>query len=121
MIIINLRNIEEFLFRNNELQKKFPEFQHYFNQWNLARQHSFLKQMGKQAVIDLLANLNEKHIEIFSKHFDVCVTIDKFNNRIVRQYEFEIDELSEKIDEIQDQGNMVLYRKDNQVYICTWR
>lgn len=121
MITINLRNIEEILFHNNELQKQFPEFRHYFDQWKLAKQHAFLKQMGKQALIDLLNNLNEKHLEIISNYFNAQITIDKFNNRIVNYHQFDVDKISEEIDEIQDFGNIFLYRDSDQVYLGTWR
>jgi len=121
MITLNLRNVEEILFQNYEIRKQLPEFRHYFDQWSFAQQHTFLKQTGKQAVLDLLDNLNENHAQIISKYFGTNITIDKFNNRTVRQYEFEVDELPNKIKDIQDHGHLFLYRKGNQVYLCTWR
>jgi hypothetical protein len=121
MITINLRNIEEILFHNSELQEQFPEFRHYFDQWKLAKQHAFLKQIGKQAVIDLLNNLSEDHLEIISNYFNSEITIDKFNNRIVNFYQFDIDQISEEIENIQEFGNIFLHRDENQVYLGTWR
>lgn len=121
MITLNLRNIEEILFHNYELRKLMPEFRHYFDQWSLAQQHTFLKQTGKQAVLDLLNNLNENHAEIISSYFGMKVTIDKFNNRTVREYNFSVAELPEKIKDVQDHGHLFLYRNGDQVYLCTWR
>lgn len=121
MITINLRNIEEILFHNTELCKKFPEFRHYFDQWKLAKQHAFLKQTGKQAIIDLLNNLNENHLEIISNYFGMEITIDKFNDRIVNYHEFDVNSISEEINAIQEFGNVFLYRKADQIYIGTWR
>jgi hypothetical protein len=121
MITINLRNIEEILFHNHELQKHFPEFRHYFDQWKLAKQHSFLKQTGKQALIDTLNNLSENHLEIISNFFGMHVTIDKFNDRIVNYHQFNLESISEEIDKIQEFGNIFLYRDSDQVYVGTWR
>ncbi len=121
MITLNLTNVEEIIFKNYELRKQFPEFRHYFDQWSLAQQHNFLKQTGKQAVIDFLNNLNENHVKIISKYFGINVTIDKLTSGTIRQYQFNVDDLPDKIKEIQDNGNLFLYRNGNQVYVSTWR
>lgn len=121
MLIINLRNIEEFIFKNKQLKLKFPEFKAYFDQWNLAQQHSSLKSIGKQAIIDLLNNLNDSHIKIMQEYFNVSVTIDKLSNRIVKNFQCDVENLETELNKLNDFAQVCAYRQGNQVYISMWR
>jgi hypothetical protein len=117
MLVLNLNNVEEIIFRNKRLQAKLPELRGYFDQWHLAVRHPFLKAMGKQAVIDLLNALNDKHAELLQLHFGMPVTIDKLNNRVVRNYEFSIDEAEQELNQLSDTAQACAYRKGEQLYI----
>ena len=121
MIAINLRNVDEFIFRNKLLKTKLPEFRAYFDQWGLAQQHPFLKSMGKQAAIDLLNALHEGHIGILSEHFGLPVTIDKLSNRIVRNIASSVEEIEKELNKLEVSAQVCAYREGNQVYISMWR
>ena len=121
MVTINLRNIEELILRNTILHSKFPEFAGYINQWKLSLQHSSLRAIGKQAIIDLLNHLNERHIEILKSYFHDDVTIDKLSNRIVINIESSVETLQSDLNYLKEMAQVCAYRKGDQVYISFWR
>jgi len=117
MLTVNLNNVEEIIFRNKTLRNALPELRGYFDQWNLASQHPFLKAMGKQATIDLLNALNEKHTKILESHFGMSVTVDKLNNRAFTSFQWEIDKAEYELNQLNDMAQISAYRKGDQLYI----
>ena len=120
MVTINLRNIEEFIFHNQKLRQKLPEFKYYFHTWELSFQHPAMRHLKKEAILDLLNHLNKRHLEILEDHFQAPVTIDKLNNRIVRNYKFSIEEAEEELNKAEEFANLALYRNRDQIYISIW-
>jgi hypothetical protein len=121
MITINLKNIEEFVFKNKLLRSKLPEFQAYFDQWGLSQQHPSLRSIGKQAVIDLLNHLTENHISIIKSHFNTDVTINKFSNWVVKNVKTDLQNLEIELNSFDLSAQICAYRKDDQIYISLWR
>ena len=121
MLALNLNNIEEIIFRNKAIQGRMPEFKSYFAQWNMSRQHAYLKAIGKQAAIDLLNALNDHHITVLEKHFGMTVTIDKLNNRAINNCKFKIDEAEQELNKLNEMAQVSAYRKGDQLYISLWR
>jgi hypothetical protein len=120
MITINLRNIEEFIFNNKEIRENFPEFKYYFHTWELAFQHPAMRHLKKEATLNLLNHLNERHVATLEEYFGTKVTIDKLNNRIVRNYQFSIEEAEEELNKAEEFANLVVYRDADQIYISVW-
>jgi hypothetical protein len=101
MIKINLRNIEELLFKNNQVKSILPELRHLFDQWLLSYRFPALDTMRKQALFDLLNSLEGTHIEKLAKLFNDIIFVDKLDNHLVKNLNFSIDEFSdEKLTEI---------------------
>jgi len=120
MVTINLRNIEEFIFNNSKLREKLPEFKSYFHLWDLSFQHSSMRNLRKSSAIDLLNHLNARHIEILEEVFGASVTIDKINRRIVKNYQFSVDDAEEELNKAEEFANMALHRDKDQIYISIW-
>ena len=87
---ISLKNVEEVIFLNKEIKDKLPEFKNYFYLWQLSKQQHFLKSVGTQAMIDLINNLNERHLNIIKEHYGVDVEFIKF-----KESEDRIEELKQ--------------------------
>jgi len=122
MIKINLRNIEELLFKNNQIKSILPELRHLFDQWLLSCRFPALDTMRKQALFDLLNSLEGIHIEKLAKLFNDIVFVDKLDNRLVKNLIFSIDEFSnEKLTGFDSYVNMSISRNANQCYITLWR
>jgi len=117
MIVLSLKNIESFLFENKILRNSFPEFKHYFDQWELARHHSFLRNKGVQSIIDLLNNLNEDHLKKMEKFYNVKFMVKKINDKLVYNSDFEIDE---KFNNLPIMSNFCIYRNKEKVFITSW-
>lgn len=118
MITINLQNIEDLLFRNQEIKQLFPDLRHIFDQWLLSYRIPALRNMRKQAVIDLLNSLNGNHIEKLSEILKDMVFVEPLNNKLVKHFSFSINDCIP--DELKF-DNLAITRKYDQVYITTWR
>lgn len=121
MIVLNLMNVEKIIFENKNILSKIPELQPYVEQWKLAKQHSFLRSFGKQAVIDFLGSLNENHLKIISDYFQTTVTIDKLNNRIVKNDQIFLEDLQIELENFEEFSNIAISRDSGQCYISGWR
>lgn len=118
--VLSLKNIESILFNNKKLTLQFPEFTHYFDQWKLSKQHSFLKNVGFQAVIDLMNNLNDDHLKKIEDFYKVKFKLKKINNKLVNNYEFEIDSCVDNLSELPIIANLSLHRNKEKIFITTW-
>lgn len=118
MMKISLKNVEEVIFLNKEIKDKLPEFKNYFYLWQLSKQQHFLKSVGTQAMIDLINNLNERHLNIIKEHYGVDVEFIKFSNKIVDNFEFYLNE--NDFDELPKICNMAIHRNKEKVFVTTW-
>ncbi len=121
MIVLKLMTVENLLFKNKSLIKQFPEFSSYYQQWLLAQRVPFLRDMGKKAILNLLNNLNENHLDIISQHYEDNVKLEKFNHNIIVNFKSTIDNLEDELNSRQEVGNPLIYRENDQVYISFWR
>ena len=120
MVTLNLKNIESILFNNKKLIQQFPEFKHYFDQWRLSKQHSFLKNVGMQAVIDLMNNLNDDHIKKIEDFYNFKFKVVKINNKLVNNFEFDLDSCDNFLSELPVVANICLYRNKNELFVTSW-
>lgn len=118
MIILSLKNIEEKIFLNKDIEKQFPEFKTYFYLWRLSKQHAFMKSVGTQAALDLLNNLNENHLSIIKNYYNCDVKLAKFSNKIVDNFDYKINNID--LENMPDICNLALYRNKDELFITTW-
>lgn len=117
---INLKNIEELIFYDRKLHKFFPEFQHFFSQWQLGQSIPSLKNLSKRSVIECLNSLESKHLKILEEYFKEQVLIDKIDDNIIATHENCIQNVEElcKFSNFQD---FCITRDHNNYKITFWR
>lgn len=120
MIKLSLKNIESVLFKNSKLRGIFPEFNHYFDQWKLAKHHSFLKSLGIQAMIDLINNLNDTHLKKIEEFYNLKVEVVKVANKLIDNYEFNLANLENELDQIPINCNISVYRNKEKLFITSY-
>jgi hypothetical protein len=83
---INLKNIEELIFYNQEVQNLLPEYKHLFDQWKISQRTLGLKSLSQKSICDLLNSLNEKEIIVLQKHFNDIIIVEKINHKLVDNF-----------------------------------
>lgn len=122
MTNINLKNIEELLFKNNDVKNLFPELRHVFDQWLLSYRFPILNTMRKQAMMDLLNALDENHVKKLETFFGNKVIVDKLDFHTVKNLKFSInDPIGTELTKYESYSNITMNRRDDQVYITLWR
>jgi hypothetical protein len=118
MLIINFNNVENLIFRNEEAQILLPEFKHLFDSWKFAIKNPSFRNLGKRSLSDFLNHLTKDNIQILSKYFKSDIRIDKLDYHIVKNVDFDISETNILQDVF---SNIVLFRKNNHLYVSSWR
>jgi hypothetical protein len=122
MIQINIKNIEELIFKNNQAKGLLPELRHIFDQWFLSYRIPALNTMRKQAKIDLLNSLNGEQIEKLARLFDDLVFVDKLDYHVVKNLSFPIDSpIERELTNYESYSNIAISRNEDQLYITMWR
>src|SRR4051812_30663968 len=84
MIKLDFSNVERLVFSNQAARYVLPPyFANYFECWNLAQRIPALKQLGRQAMYDLLNGLNDDHILSLEKFFGERIFLEKLNYNAV--------------------------------------
>lgn len=120
MIKLSLKNIESILFQNTKLAAMFPEFNHYFDQWKLAKHHSFLRSVGVQAMIDLLNNLNDVHLKKMEDFYNVKFKLIKVLNKLVDNHEFDLNNIENTVNQLPLDCNISIYRNKEKLFITSY-
>ena len=118
---LNLNNIEELVFYDTKIHKLLPEFKHIFDKWRLAQMTSGLRQMGKDAVLELLNSIEDEHKRLLEGYFNTSLTIDKLDHHLVKNVEAPLDAIVEELEGLEEYPNLCAYRDGEQVYVCVWR
>ena len=122
MITINLRNIEQLLFKNQEITQLFPDLRHIFDQWLLSYRSPALNNMRKQACINLLNSINADHLEKLALKFNDMVFVEKLDYSIVKNLNFSInDSIKDELKKYDSYGNITVSRKAGKLYITLVR
>lgn len=118
---INIINVEELVFYNNKFWKKMPDLIHLRDQWKLSKISPTLREMGRKALNNFLYEIQKKSEDDLLEIFGVEVTIDRIENRIVKNVEFSIDEEFPNIQPEINYTGFNSYREGNKVFITFWR
>lgn len=117
---INLKNIEELIFFNKEIQQLFPEFRHLFDQWQLGQRIPGMKTLGQRSILELLDSLDYDKISKLEKYFEDLVIVEKMDHKLVSNYEWNLDEDNE-LCEFLGFREFCLSRNANKIKISFWR
>jgi len=122
MLVLNLDNVEELVFRNKEVRKLLPEFRPMFDQWKLSQMLPSLKNMGRRSVLDFLNSVESSHEKILASFFGDEVTVDRMNYNIVSNQVFSLDFAEENLNDGDERfPNFSLDRDRERIYIVWWR
>lgn len=124
MIYLNFSNVEELLFMNQEAQNVLP-VHHFsiFEQWRLAKRVPFLREIGRQAVFDLLNALNDDDVALLEQYFDEKIVVEKLNYSVAMNYKIPLteSEVCEVLCDVVGFNYFSTWRDDEYLYISLWR
>jgi len=116
---INIKNIENQIFFDEQIQKLFPEFRGVVEQWKISKQFPGLGTLGKRCVIDFLNAITPHHVEILEKYFGTEVYVNKIDHEIVKNYEENMENL--ELCKFSSYKEFSICRKDDKIKITFWR
>lgn len=117
---INLQNIEELIFYNKKVNSLFPEFRHYFDQWQLGQRIPGMKTLAQRSVLELLNSLNETHVSKLEEYYQDIILVDKINHNLNENYEWNLDE-ENNLCKFVGFKDFCLTRNEKNVKISFWR
>lgn len=118
--MINLQNISKLIFEDKKVQQLMPEFSGVFRKWELGIR-SGIDSIVKDALIELLNNIDDTQVERLSNFWGKPVTVSKLNSRITRDLRLPIDSAEIVLNEIEEQWNFSISRDGDTSYISLWR
>jgi hypothetical protein len=121
---LNFSNVEEFIFWDKAVQAVLPSHTFsIFEQWRLAQRHPFLRDIGKQAVLDLLNVITDQDIVALEEYFGQRILVEKLNYSLVLNLQIPLDqtEICQRFCEIDGFNYFSTYRDDKHLYVCCWR
>lgn len=123
MIDINIHNVEQIIFENDQIWKKLPRLINYKNQWKLGKLHPELRPLSKRSLLDFLNNLNKEEEKVISKSLNTSIVITKLDYNIVKNYEFEIENLEDSLNILSNEfySFFIVSRKNNKIDMTFWR
>lgn len=124
MLYLNFSNVEELIFYDTTVQNMLPkEMFSIFEQWRLAKRVPYLRDIGKQAMLDFLNTLEDKYIPILEEYFDDKISIERLNYSIVLNLKIPLSEkdICEELCGVEGFNYLSTWRDDEHLYISFWR
>ena len=118
---INLRNIEEIIFRNPDVWRHMPSMSHYRDEWMVAQRVPGMRGLGKRAVLGFLSKAGAEQIEAMEYHFGEPIVINKIDPSVHGNLECDIADLEGRICEFVDFGEVCISRNKETVKLSFWR
>lgn len=124
MLHLNFSNAEEIVFYDRQLQQRLPAHMFgIFEQWRLAQRVPFLRDLGKQAILDFLNGIEDDEISIIEKHLNQKIIVERLNYSVALNLVVPLadTEICRKLCEVEGFNNYSLWRDDTSLYISFWR
>lgn len=120
---MNFSNAEELIFYDQQVQKVLPAHMFsIFEQWRLAQRMSFLKQLGRQAILDFLNGVTDDDLAILEEYFGEKIIVEKLNYRIVTHIAVPLDsDVCQVLCDIEGFNYFSTWRDENNLYMTLWR
>lgn len=115
---INFKNIEEIIFFDKNIQKLFPEFKHFFDQWTIGKRVPLLTSMANKSVLDLLESIEEEQIKKLENYFGTTVIVVKLNTNLVANIDLD---LNENLCGYLEYKDFCVYRNKEKLFLSFWR
>lgn len=124
MLYLNFLNAEELIFYDTEVQNLLPSHMFsIFEQWRLSKRVSFLKGLGKQAILDFLNTLSEQDVNVLEEYFGKKIFVEKLNYNVSRNIKVPLSETGacEELCKVSDFNYFSTWRDSEHLYISFWR
>ena len=125
MKYLNFSNVEELIFQDRDAQKVLPPHMFsLFEQWRLAQRVPFLRELGKQALLDLLGGLNdEEDIPVLEEYFGEKIIVERLNYNVAENIRIPLNEstICKELCDIEGFNYFSTWRDKDFMYISFWR
>lgn len=122
MLIVNLQNVEDLIFRDAKVRSLLPDLRHIFDQWLLAQRIPYLRSIRSRSLMDFLNNLGDEHVAILEEHFQDSVVLAKIDYHIVRNLTAPILEFEKELNRLDSNfQNLAISRDKEFIYLSMWR
>jgi hypothetical protein len=118
---LDFSNVQELIFKDFEAQKLMPKFKDLFQQWKLGQFVPGLRPMAQKALLDLLNQLEEEDIRILEIYLGTTISVEKLDYTLVKTHKVELSNAQEKVECLDLEGELFLYRDANYLYIGDWK
>lgn len=124
MKILNFSNVEDLIFFDQDVQKSLPiHMFSMFEQWRLAQRMPFLRQLGRQALLDFLNGLTDDDIVMLEGYFGEKILVERLNYSIAQNVTIPLNQSSicDALCAIEGFGYFSTWRDEDFLYITCWR
>lgn len=124
MLQLSFSNIEELIFHDRDAQKLLPiDFFNHFEQWRIAKRFPMLKTLGKQAVLDVLNQLNDQNVFALETYFGQKIIVEKLSYSVVKNLKIPLieKEICDALCVVDGFNYFGTWRDDRYLYITFWR
>lgn len=121
MVQINIQNIEEIIFYNQQVWNLIPDMKNYYQQWSMSQRVAGLKELGKRTIIEFMQALTESHLKKLEEYFQETILVQKIDTRILVSLSFDKNDLEQNLCKYDNYKDFFISRNKDQVNICFWR
>lgn len=124
MISLNFSNAEELIFYDTAVQNKLPaDMFSIFEQWRLAMRIPYLRQMGRQAILDFLNRLTDEDLQTLEAYFGEKIAVERLNYNIVHNLTVPLSEegVCHELCTANGFSYLSTWRDNDYLYISMWR
>lgn len=121
-MLLNFLNVEDMVFYDTVLQNQLPKHMFsIFEQWRLSKRVPYLREIGKQALLDFLNQLSDSDVKVLETYFDKKIVVEKLNYSIVLNLKIPLNEICDELCKIEGFNYSSTFRDDKHLYISFWR
>ena len=124
MLYLNFSNAEELIFWDTAVQRLLPVHMFsIFEQWRLAKRVAFLREVGKQAILEFLNTLTEEDVSVLEQHFGEKIVVERLNYTVAMDIKVPIEESKacEELCKVEGFNYFSTWRDDKYLYLSFWR
>ena len=124
MKYLNFSTVEELIFHDRSIQNRLPPHMFsLFEQWRLAQRVPFLRDIGKQALLDFLNGLEDEDIAVLEEYFGEKIFVERLNYSITTNVRIPLNEstLCRELCEIEGFNYFSTWRDEDFLYVSCWR
>lgn len=119
--ILNAKNVEDIVFKDNQLKSKLTKHSHIFANWHLAYSHPSLRYIKGESVYNLLKSLDSNDLSIIKDHTGFDIELDQNIYKRIVNINSSLDNLEFNLPLDFNYVDFCIYRKKNEVNVTLWK